>query len=63
MTAVYPWCCICQSTAVLHRGDACGGCMGDLEAMLDPIVRPANPPRPKTLRLRLAAILKPREIA
>ena len=41
----YPWCRVCGRTATANYGDACGGCMGTLEAMLDPIVRPANPPR------------------
>lgn len=42
------WCGICERREVQRCGDACGGCLGTLDALLDPIERPPltmAPPR------------------
>jgi hypothetical protein len=48
----YIWCAICESRAVTRTGDACPGCMGRIETLIDPITRPPLPGRvPVLLRV------------
>lgn len=41
-----PFCALCGQVAVLRSGDPCVRCVGEMAALIDPIVRPPNPPRP-----------------
>lgn len=38
-----PFCPLCGQVAVMRTGDPCVRCVGEMAALIDPIVRPPNP--------------------
>ena len=40
------WCALCGDIRVERHGEPCVRCVGELEALVNPIVRPATAPRP-----------------